>query len=116
VLLPPVCFPVVREVVLPDGYYERDREGGLRLVVGNGVVDGSLEEMLLGEHAHDDDDQLSGKGNGGVPFPTWDPDGKGPGVDAEDESMQTKGIYDDLVKPVRVTLEPGDMLYLPTMW
>lgn len=41
-----------------------------------------------------------------VPFATWDP-----------ENPRSKGtIYSDLARPVVVTLEPGDMLYLPAMW
>ncbi|XXH00773.1 hypothetical protein Hte_007124 [Hypoxylon texense] len=41
-----------------------------------------------------------------VPFAVWDPDS--PDVRA------TK--YSHLAKPLRVTLNPGDMLYLPAMW
>lgn len=41
-----------------------------------------------------------------VPFVTWDPDK--PAVNATALSK--------LAKPMRVTLEPGDMLYLPAMW
>ncbi len=41
-----------------------------------------------------------------VPFATWDPDG--PDLEA--------APYSALARPVRVTLEPGDMLYLPAMW
>ncbi|KAI5859483.1 putative pla2g4b [Durotheca rogersii] len=41
-----------------------------------------------------------------VPFPLWDPD--------EPDVLATK--YSHLARPLRVTLEPGDMLYLPAMW
>lgn len=41
-----------------------------------------------------------------VPFATWDPD--------DPEKCKTK--YSHLAKPMRVTLNPGDMLYLPAMW
>lgn len=41
-----------------------------------------------------------------VPFATWDPDN--PTI------RSTK--YSHLARPLRVTLEPGDMLYLPAMW
>lgn len=48
-------------------------------------------------------------GEGGemqVPFATWDPDNPtGP---------QTK--YSQYASPMRVTLEEGDMLYLPALW
>jgi jumonji domain-containing protein 7 len=41
-----------------------------------------------------------------VPFPTWDPD--------VPEQRATK--FSPLCQPLRVTLEPGDMLYLPALW
>ncbi|KAI0145221.1 phospholipase A2 [Xylariaceae sp. FL1272] len=41
-----------------------------------------------------------------VPFATWDPD--------EPEVNATQ--YSHLAEPMRVTLDPGDMLYLPAMW
>ncbi|KAL7625793.1 hypothetical protein AAE478_005016 [Parahypoxylon ruwenzoriense] len=41
-----------------------------------------------------------------VPFAIWDPD--------DPTARATK--YSHLAQPLRVTLEPGDMLYLPAMW
>jgi len=41
-----------------------------------------------------------------VPFATWDPD----------QPAENATAYSALAEPVRVTLEPGDMLYLPCMW
>jgi jumonji domain-containing protein 7 len=41
-----------------------------------------------------------------VPFATWDPDGPG--------GNETR--YSGLLEPVRVTLEEGDVLYLPALW
>ncbi|KAK6216239.1 hypothetical protein LQW54_003813 [Pestalotiopsis sp. IQ-011] len=41
-----------------------------------------------------------------VPFAVWDPD--------RAHANATK--YSHLAEPVRVTLDPGDMLYLPAMW
>ncbi|KAG9258313.1 putative pla2g4b [Emericellopsis atlantica] len=41
-----------------------------------------------------------------VPLATWDPD------KAEEDATE----FSHLAKPVRVTLDPGDMLYLPAMW
>lgn len=41
-----------------------------------------------------------------VPLATWDPDD--PEVNTTD--------FSQLAKPLHVTLNPGDMLYLPTMW
>lgn len=40
-----------------------------------------------------------------VPFPTWDPDGGG---------QETK--YSQYAQPIRVTLHPSDILYLPALW
>jgi len=40
-----------------------------------------------------------------VPFSVWDPDGKGEGT-----------RYSSLARLVRVSLEKGDMLYLPALW
>lgn len=42
----------------------------------------------------------------GVPFATWDPD-------RPDGNATT---YSKLIEPMRVTLDKGDMLYLPAMW
>ncbi|KAK9774211.1 putative Phospholipase [Seiridium cardinale] len=42
----------------------------------------------------------------GVPFAVWDPD--------RPHANKTK--YSLLAQPMRVTLNPGDMLYLPAMW
>lgn len=44
--------------------------------------------------------------NGHVPFATWDPDHPG----------ENPTPYSKLSEPIRVTLEEGDMLYLPAMW
>lgn len=41
-----------------------------------------------------------------VPFAIWDPD--------RPEGNATGFSY--LARPLRVTLNPGDMLYLPAMW
>ncbi|ORY71850.1 putative phospholipase [Pseudomassariella vexata] len=41
-----------------------------------------------------------------VPFATWDPD----------EPAEKTTRYSSLARPVRLTLNPGDMLYLPAMW
>lgn len=41
-----------------------------------------------------------------VPFATWDPD-------FPDEHTT---VYSHLAEPMKVTLDPGDMLYLPAMW
>ena len=41
-----------------------------------------------------------------LPVPTWDPD--------EPEKRTTQ--YSHLAQPIRVTLDEGDMLYLPSLW
>jgi jumonji domain-containing protein 7 len=41
-----------------------------------------------------------------VPFPTWDPDCP--------EQRSTE--YSHLARPLRATLNAGDILYLPAMW
>ncbi|ROT43149.1 phospholipase A2 [Sodiomyces alkalinus F11] len=46
------------------------------------------------------------EGEDDVPFATWDPDN--PDVNSTP--------YSHLAVPIRVDLEPGDMLYLPAMW
>jgi jumonji domain-containing protein 7 len=49
---------------------------------------------------------LDGDGTENVPFATWDPD----------MPHETATAYSHLAMPMRVTLDPGDMLYLPAMW
>ncbi|KAE8131639.1 cupin-like domain-containing protein [Aspergillus pseudotamarii] len=41
-----------------------------------------------------------------VPFPTWDPD----------RPSENTTPFSQYTQPLRVTLNPGDMLYLPAMW
>lgn len=51
-------------------------------------------------------DGSEGGESGAVPFAIWDPD-------RPDENATP---YSKLVEPMRVTLQQGDMLYLPAMW
>lgn len=91
VLLPPLFQPCVNEQDLEPATYVRakseDEKWDLIL-----RMDETLEEN---EH-----------GAPKVPFATWDPDT--PEIHATP--------YSHLAEPMRVTLEPGDMLYLPAMW
>lgn len=41
-----------------------------------------------------------------VPFVTWDPD----------DPQTNATSLSQCAQPMRVTLDPGDMLYLPAMW
>ncbi|KAI1125372.1 phospholipase A2 [Nemania abortiva] len=90
VLLPPLFQPCVNEQDLEPATYIRSEIDGQqkeeRLVL-------RMDEMVEGNEAK-------------VPFATWDPDAA--------EVRATP--YSHLAKPVRVSLEPGDMLYLPAMW
>ncbi|KAI1436001.1 phospholipase A2 [Xylaria sp. CBS 124048] len=89
VLLPPVFQPCVNEQDLEPATYIRSQDE----VQQRGRVEGLVLRMDKGA-------------DGNVPFATWDPDK--PGVRATS--------YSHLAEPMRVTLEPGDMLYLPAMW
>ncbi|KAJ4388973.1 hypothetical protein N0V93_006435 [Gnomoniopsis smithogilvyi] len=87
VLLPPHCHPCINEQPLRPATYARNSANGGRL---NLVMDTAEEG---GEPER-------------VPFATWDPD-------HPDENSTP---YSKLPQPMRVTLERGDMLYLPAMW
>ncbi|KAL1842699.1 hypothetical protein VTJ49DRAFT_4478 [Mycothermus thermophilus] len=97
VLLPPACAAAVNEVELrPGRYRRRGRERGGN---GDGMEKRNEEELKL-------ELELELEDGPSVPFAIWDPDK--PDVNA------TK--YSHLARPMRVTLNPGDMLYLPCMW
>ena len=91
-LLPPLCQPCVNERDLAPATYIRA-----------GAAAGSLALRR-------DDHGGAARGNGDVPakvpFAIWDP-----------ELPDRRGTpYSHLARPVEVTLDPGDMLYLPAMW
>ncbi|KAK4153122.1 cupin-like domain-containing protein [Chaetomidium leptoderma] len=95
VLLPPAggAAAVVNEQPLSAARYVRthtlegEEEG----------LEGGLELVL--------DDGEEGKGEV-VPFAIWDPN----------RPAENATRYSALAQPMRVTLDPGDMLYLPCMW
>ncbi|KAK7966015.1 phospholipase A2 [Apiospora aurea] len=102
VLLPPLCQPCVHERPLRPAHYARRRQdpgrgggAGGDDKTGNGSDANNADLELVMEEDADD-----------VPFATWDPD--------NDQVNATK--YSHLATPMRVTLEPGDMFYLPAMW
>lgn len=86
VLLPPVETPCVNEQSLPQAWYKPSRSNGRH----------TEEDLLI---------EISGESEM-LPVPTWDPD--------EPEIRATE--YSRLSQPARVTLEEGDMLYLPAMY
>lgn len=87
VLLPPVEMPCVNETPLARGRY----------VPGSSAGAGEDERLEV---------QVQGDGEDAVPVAIWDPD--------LPEEKATP--YSHLAKPLRVTLNEGDMLYLPAMW
>ena len=65
------------------------------------------QELPPASYMRDEDGTLKIVKEGGekVPFATWDPDREG-----------NETVYSKLATPMRVTLMPGDMLYLPALW
>ncbi|KAI0541041.1 cupin-like domain-containing protein [Xylaria digitata] len=92
VLLPPLFQPCVNEQDLEPATYTRSHTQG-----------GENEGLILRMDKTVDENR---DGTPKVPFATWDPDT--PKVRATP--------YSHLAEPMRVSLEPGDMLYLPAMW
>lgn len=91
VLLPPLCQPCVNEQLLRPYTYKRCKDGA------------GLE---LSPDCPDEDSADLTVENGAIPFATWDPD----------SPEENTTPYSALASPMRVTLNPGDMLYLPAMW
>jgi peptidyl-lysine (3S)-dioxygenase / protease len=88
VLLPPVCYPCVNEKSLPPASYRRNAPDSSEHRSRASALRLELETGEL------------------VPFVIWD----------ADKPAENATEYSHLAKPLRVTLEPGDMLYLPCMW
>lgn len=106
VLLPPVDAPCVNEQAVLAGTYapkepedSKKRSGGAEDTEPEGEAESTrpaTEELVI---------QIDEPATY-VPFATWDPDAPG-----ENETP-----YSMLARPMRVTLEEGDMLYLPALW
>ncbi|KAI7606218.1 Clavaminate synthase-like protein, partial [Hortaea werneckii] len=88
VLLPPVEMPCVNETPLARGRYVP------------GSSSGAGEEERLEVKVEE------GEGEDAVPVAIWDPD-----LPSEKATP-----YSHLAEPLRVTLNEGDMLYLPALW
>lgn len=87
VLLPPVDAPCVNEKEVLAGTYTPKHEG---------KAEDGKEELVI-----QIDDPTTY-----VPFATWDPD----------SPHENPTPYSKYAHPMRVTLEEGDMLYLPALW
>ncbi|KAF1918417.1 cupin-like domain-containing protein [Ampelomyces quisqualis] len=88
-LLPPVESPCVHERSVLSATYQ-PRDASLK------PSHLTKDDLLLGI---DHPEQY-------VPLPTWDPDRPGDNTTA----------YSQYARPLRVTVEEGDMLYLPALW
>ena len=86
ILLPPVEMPCVNEQLLPRALYKPVE----------GTLAGSSDELVINI---EEEGEL-------LPIPTWDPEQPG----------ERPSPYSHLSRPLRVTLEEGDLLYLPAMW
>ncbi|KAF1836303.1 Clavaminate synthase-like protein [Decorospora gaudefroyi] len=94
VLLPPLEAPCVNEkAVLAATYRPRSNLKPPTAAAAGGLAKGDLVVAVDEPVAY-------------VPFATWDPD-------LPDENTT---LYSGLSRPLRVTLEEGDMLYLPALW
>ena len=86
-LLPPVAIPCINEQILPAASYTARQD------VSDSEIPGELTPLLDSPEER-------------VPFATWDPD----------KPEHNKTRFSHLVVPLRVTLEAGDILYLPALW
>ncbi|KAL9123348.1 MAG: hypothetical protein Q9187_000075 [Circinaria calcarea] len=94
VLVPPVEFACINEWRLRPARYQRS--------TGNGLVEPIAENnsrsgLIIVPDGNEEET---------IPFAVWDPDSPG--------EYSTKFSY--LSKPMRISLAPGDMLYLPALW
>ena len=99
VLLPPLCHPCVNEQSLRPATYARRRDA-------TGTPATAATTAAAAAAASGLDLDLVPEDGEHVPFAVWDPD----------TPARNATPYSHLAQPTRVTLEPGDMLYLPAMW
>jgi peptidyl-lysine (3S)-dioxygenase / protease len=93
VLLPPIEMPCVNERLLQRGrYVSRSKDRGGK----DPSVDHGHDTLII---------QLDHKAEP-IPVATWDPD----------YPNDNTTPFSHLAQPLRVTLQEGDMLYLPSMW
>ena len=85
-ILPPVEVGCVNERLLPKGRYTR----------GDSKDEQSTEALIVKLDTNAEP----------VPVATWDPD----------HPEEHTSPYSHLAKPLHVTLQEGDMLYLPSLW
>jgi jumonji domain-containing protein 7 len=93
VLLPPVEAPCVNErSVLSATYQPKERE----------------DYPMFASWEIDRNDLFIqvDKPEAYVPLPTWDPD----------NPTENTSLYSKYARPIRVTVNPGDILYLPALW
>lgn len=105
VLLPPVAAVGVNETVAEGGAYVRRRgegEGGKEQEGVEGKAGGEIDIHDLVVQA---DESVDGEDTT-VHWALWDPD----------EPAKHATPYSHLIEPLRVTLEEGDLLYLPALW
>ena len=110
VLLPPIEAPCVNENIVPCAAYEntssksehqnantasRSRSDNVDVETTSAMSCRNQQLVLLPEHPQR-----------AVPFPIWDPD----------KPEQDQTLFSCLGRPLRVTLNPSDLLYLPALW
>ncbi|CAI6332250.1 unnamed protein product [Periconia digitata] len=95
VLLPHVEAACVGEKSVLAATYE------IRKIHGNGTISGDDSVVRSGDMTAVIDDPVEY-----VPFATWDPD----------QPERNTTPYSQYSQPLRVTLNEGDMLYLPALW
>lgn len=91
--MPPVEAACINEKVLRTGTWTCNNAADGK------AKSGELDQGLKWTTKLDDESSK-------VPFATWDPD----------KPNCNTTPYSHLARPVRVTLNEGDMLYLPAMW